>query len=211
MSVIINFKVCDNAEACNGIKVCPVGAFQWNAEKKTLEIDEDKCINCGKCATSTESCEVGAIRFAKDEEGLQKIKKEIEEDKRTIKDLMVDRYGAQPINMPFYCKEDELQKVISTKRTVLIEVFNEDSEECLIKSIPVKEIFDNLKDDNLAYRKLEVETDGFMKKYDIEELPSILIFKSGKVIGKIDGYYSNDEKEELFAKIKEIVKNYRIF
>ena len=85
MSVIINFKVCDNAEACNGIKVCPVGAFQWNAEKKTLEIDEDKCINCGKCATSTESCEVGAIRFAKDEEGLQKIKKKLKKIKEPLK------------------------------------------------------------------------------------------------------------------------------
>lgn len=205
MPVVINFKVCDNAEVCNGITVCPTGAFQWNKEKKTLEIDEEKCINCGKCATSEESCGVGAIRFAKNEEELKKIKQEIAEDKRTIKDLMVDRYGAQPINMPFYCKENELQKVISTKRTVLIEVFKEDTEECLIKSIPVKEIFNMLNIADLTYRKLEVETDEFIKKYGIKDLPSLLIFKSGKMIGKIDGYYSIEDKEEFIKEIRAII------
>lgn len=204
MPVIINFKVCDNAEVCDAIKVCPVGAFKWNEEKKTLEIDKEKCIDCGKCATSEESCKVGAIKFAKNTEELEKIKKEIEEDERTIKDLMVDRYGAQPINMPFYCKEEELEKVISTKRTVFVEVFNEDSEECLIKSVPIKEIFDNLEIPDLTYRKVEVETEDFMKKYDIKELPSILIFKSEQLLGKVDGYYTNEEKENLIQKIKTI-------
>lgn len=117
---------------------------------------------------------------------------------------MVDRYGAQPINMPFYCKEEELEKVISTKRTVFVEVFNEDSEECLIKSVPIKEIFDNLEIPDLTYRKVEVETDEFMKKYDIKELPSILIFKSEQLLGKVDGYYTNEEKENLIQKIKTI-------
>lgn len=208
MPVIINFKICDNAEACDAIKVCPVGAFNWNNNKKTLEIDEKKCINCGKCATAEESCKVGAIRFAKNEEELQKIKKEIEEDERTMKDLMVDRYGAQPINMPFYCKEEELEEVISTKRTVLVEVFNEDSEECLIKSIPIKEIFSDLNIEDLTYRKLEVETDGFMKKYEIKELPSILIFKSGELIGKIEGYYSNEHKEKFIKKLETIISKH---
>lgn len=58
MPVIINFKVCDNAEVCDAIRVCPVGAFRWNNQKKTLEIDNDKCTECGKCATSEESCKV---------------------------------------------------------------------------------------------------------------------------------------------------------
>ncbi len=207
MPVIINFKVCDNAEVCNAIDVCPTGAFRWNREKKTLEIDKEKCIECGKCATSEESCGVGAIKFARNEEELEKIKKEIEEDKRTIKDLMVDRYGAQPINMPFYCKESELEKVISTKRTVLVEVFKEETEECLIKSIPVKEIFSMLNIPDLTYRKLEIETDKIVKKYHIEKLPSLLIFKSGNNIGKIDGYYSIEDKEMFIEKINKCLYN----
>lgn len=147
----------------------------------------------------------GAIKFAKDEKELEKIKKEIAEDKRTIKDLMVDRYGAQPINMPFYCKENELGKVISTKRTVLVEVFKKNTEECLIKSIPIKEIFSMLNITDLTYRKLEAEDDELIKKYNIEDLPSLLIFKSGKLIGKIDGYYSIEDKENFIKKIKTII------
>lgn len=165
-----------------------------------MEIDEDKCIDCGKCATSEESCEVGAIRFAKNEEELQKIKKEIEEDARTIKDLMVDRYGAQPISMPFYTQEEEFEKVIATKRIVLIELFNEDSEECLIKSISIKEIFEKFSNIELSYRKLEVKTEEFIKKYNIKELPTMLIFEKEKMIGRIDGYYSNENKEDFLKK-----------
>ena len=147
----------------------------------------------------------GAIKFAKDKDELKKIEKEIEEDNRTIKDLMVDRYGAQPINMHFCCKEKELEKVISTKRTVFIEAFKEETEECLIKSIPIKEIFNKLNLTDITYNKLEVENDEFLKKYDIKELPSLLIFKDEKVIGKIDGYYKIEEKDNFINNIKKII------
>lgn len=203
MPVIINFKICDNAEACNAINVCPTGAFHWNSEKKTLEIDKDKCIECGACATSEKSCQVGAIRFARTKEALEQIKKEIAEDPRTISDLQADRYGATPINMPFSCSENELDSVLTTIKTCLIEVYNEDSIECLIKSIPVKEILKEI--DNSTYRKVEVKSEDFKKKYSINELPSLLIFKDKNLLGKIEGYYSVEQKEDLINLIKEII------
>jgi NAD-dependent dihydropyrimidine dehydrogenase PreA subunit len=203
MPVIINFKICDNAEACNAINVCPTGAFHWNSEKKTLEIDKDKCIECGACATSEKSCQVGAIRFARTKEALEQIKKEIAEDPRTISDLQADRYGATPINMPFSCSENELDSVLTTTKTCLIEVYNEDSIECLIKSIPVKEILKEI--DNSTYRKVEVKSEDFKKKYSINELPSLLIFKDKNLLGKIEGYYSVEQKEDLINLIKEII------
>jgi NAD-dependent dihydropyrimidine dehydrogenase PreA subunit len=204
MPVIINFKICDNAEACNAINVCPTGAFHWNSEKKTLEIDKDKCIECGACATSEKSCQVGAIRFARTKEALEQIKKEIAEDPRTISDLQADRYGATPINMPFSCSENELDSVLTTTKTCLIEVYNEDSIECLIKSIPVKEILKEI--DNSTYRKVEVKSEDFKKKYSINELPSLLIFKDKNLLGKIEGYYSVDEKDSLIEKINKILE-----
>ena len=45
----------------------------------------------------------------------------------------------------------------------------------------------------------------FIKKYGIKELPSLLIFKSGKMIGKIDGYYSIEDKEEFIKEIRAII------
>ena len=205
MPVVINFKVCDNAKVCNAINVCPTGAFRWNKEKKTLEINEELCINCGLCATSEDSCQVGAIKFAKTEEDLEKIKKEIEEDPRTIADLMVDRYGSQPINMPFCCKEDELESVLTTSKICFIEVLKEDLEECLIKSIPIKEIINNTTN-NCLYRKVELESDNIIKKFDIKELPALLIFKDNNLLGKVEGYYPIEQKEDFINKINDIVK-----
>lgn len=199
MPVLVNFKICDNSEACSGISVCPTKAFKWNEEKKTIEIDNEKCINCGLCA---KSCPVGAIKFAKDEEELKKIKKEIDDDPRTLKDLMVDRYGGQPINDNSCCSQDELPSILTTKKPCLIELFNDDSIECLVMSIPIKQIMKETKE--FVYNKLEAD-DGILKKYDIKELPSLLIFENNKLLGKIEGYYPVVQKEEFVKKINDIL------
>ncbi|MBU0897971.1 MAG: 4Fe-4S dicluster domain-containing protein [Patescibacteria group bacterium] len=62
MSVLINFKICDNSKDCNGIKVCPVGAIFWDEKRKTVAVNNKKCISCGMCE---KSCLIGAIRVAK--------------------------------------------------------------------------------------------------------------------------------------------------
>lgn len=206
MPVLINFKICDNCDACNAINVCPTKAFYWNEKEKTLKIDANKCINCGLCATSSESCQVGAIKFANNEEEYTKLKEEIESDKRTIADLMVDRYGGQPINMPYCCKESEIEKVLTTSKICMIEVYEEDSIECLIKSIPIKELINNMKTEVL-YRKVEVKTEEFIKKYELNILPSILFFLDGNLLGKVEGYYDESQKEKLIGQIKKIISN----
>ena len=207
MPVLINFKICDNAEACNGIKVCPTKAFHWNESKKTLEIDKEKCIECGLCATSENTCREGAIHFAKTEEEYKKIKEEIDNDPRTIKDLMVDRYGATPINKPFNCSEKELTKVLTGAKPILVEVYQEDTIECLIKSTPIKEIFNCINDKDLRYRKVENTTEEFLKKYDIKTLPCLLYIVNNELKWKIEGFYSIEEKEKLFDLIKNNILN----
>ena len=41
MSVLINFKICDNAKECGGIEVCPTGALSWDEENETIKIDNE--------------------------------------------------------------------------------------------------------------------------------------------------------------------------
>ena len=53
MPAIINFKVCDNAKACNAINVCPTGAFTIQSDGKIL-IRESLCVHCSNCISFTD-------------------------------------------------------------------------------------------------------------------------------------------------------------
>ena len=191
MAVLINFKICDNAKECGGIAVCPTGALSWDEENETIKIDNDKCICCGACERN---CPIGAIKVAFSDEGYDKIAKEIEDDPRTVKDLFVDRYGAAPLSEFFMIGEDEIESKL-TDGIVLVELYNDDSIECLLKSIPVKEITKDLPSDTLFFKAESKE----------ENLPALLIYKNKELLGKIEGYYTTDQKEELMNKINEIL------
>jgi len=201
MPVLINFKVCDNASECDGIRNCPVNAFKWNEEKQTIYIDNELCIDCGKCA---ESCSVGAIRFAKDENEYDEIKKEIEDDTRTINDLFVDRFGAAPIQSDYLYQEKDFENISSNSaRPIVIELFNDDSISCLLKSIPIKEILEAF-DKESIFKKVQLESNEILEKYKIQELPALLFFEDGKLLDKIEGYYEDENSKELFEQIKSI-------
>lgn len=201
MSVLVNFKICDNAKECSGIAVCPTGALFWNEEQETIEIDNSKCISCGLCE---KECPIGAIQMARNPEEYEKIEKEIEIDERTTKDLFVDRYGAVPISDFFRIELKEINEKINKDCLVLIEIYNPETAECLLKSIPIKELTNNLPSDTLYY-KAESNTKDI--GFDIQALPALLIFKKGEFIGHIDGYYNNDNKETMLSLIKEIINN----
>jgi len=201
MSVLVNFKICDNAKECGGVEVCPVGAFSWDDEKETIVLDNEKCISCGLCE---KECPIGAIRVAKTEEEYEKIKKEIDDDPRTTKDLFVDRYGAAPLSEFFMIEVDDVSEKIKNKGLTFIECYKDDSIQCLLKSIPVKELTVDLDHDTLFY-KVEVD-DEIVDKYDLYTFPSLLIFKDGEYLGKVDGYYTNDNKADLIEAIYQIIE-----
>lgn len=200
MSVLINFKICDNAKECNGIAVCPTGALTWDEKKKSIKIDNEKCLSCGVCENS---CMVNAIFVARDEKEYKKIEKEIKNDKRKVADLFVDRYGAQPISSAFLIAEEKFQlEVLGSDKLVAVEMFEDDSVMCLLKSIPMKEL---LKDFSVKYRKMETGK-KLAKKWGIKKLPALAFFQKGKLIGKVEGYYDKKKKDELTKKIKNIIK-----
>lgn len=202
MSVLVNFKICDNDKACSGMEACPNGVFSWDEEKKSLVIDNSKCISCGLCE---KACMVSAIRVARTQEEYNKIKKEIEDDPRSINDLLVERYGGKLIDSAMLGEEEEISdKLSGATRPLIVEFFNDDSIMCLLKSIPVKEIADQF-DSETRYRKIYVASNEILEKYNIKELPSLLFFRNGKEVGKFEGYRDVDQKEELFEKINKFV------
>ena len=200
MAVLRNYKICDNAKECGGVAVCPTGAISWDEENETIVIDNDKCICCGACERE---CPIGALTVVYTDEEYKKIEEEIENDPRTTKDLFVDRYGAAPLSEFFMITDEELDNKLGEGIT-LVEVYEDDSIQCLLKSIPIKELTKDMPKDT-KYYKVKC-TDSITKKYALKEYPSLLLFQDGKLIGKVEGYYSIDEKENFINKINEILK-----
>lgn len=204
MAVLINFKICDNDKACGGVAVCPTGAIYYDEEKETLSIDNDKCISCGMCE---KECPIGAIKVAKDEKEYEILKKQIEEDPRRTKDLFVDRYGATPLSEFFMLESEEVANKINSKNIVLIEFYNDDSIQCLLKSIPIKELLKDFPDSTQFY-KVEI-SETLTNEYQIKELPAIVAFENGRMIGKIEGYIDEDNKEKLINEMQALKNKYR--
>lgn len=199
MAVLINFKICDNDKACGGVAVCPTGAIYYDEEKEILSIDNDKCISCGMCE---KECPIGAIKVAKDEKEYEILKKQIEEDPRRTKDLFVDRYGATPLSEFFMLDSEEVANKINSKNIVLIEFYNDDLIQCLLKSIPIKELLKDFPDSTQFY-KVEI-SEALINEYQIKELPAIVAFENGRMIGKIEGYIDEDNKEKLMNEIQAL-------
>ena len=196
MPAIINHKICDQASACGGIEVCPVGAFTYNEKTKRIEIDNEKCISCGACE---KTCPIGAIGVAKTWEEFEELKQAIEEDPRNADDLFVDRYGGDIVSEDVMIEFDEICNIIG-KEDCLIEIINEDNIMCLLKSITYKDILDN-STFNKYYRCL-ITDENDITKYNLCELPSLLVCKNGKIVGTVNGYYEEKDKEELFKLLK---------
>jgi NAD-dependent dihydropyrimidine dehydrogenase PreA subunit len=199
MAVLINFKICDNVPECPCIEICPNKAIYYDKEKKTLVVDNSKCTSCGSCENE---CPVGAMRVAQTDEEYERIKKEIDEDPRKISDLFIDKYGAQPLDPDMLISEKDLPPLIESEKLTVVELFKEDLLECLLRSIPIKKLFPRM---DMQYKKLEIKDDSLLKKYNIKELPTLLFFKAGKLLGKIEGYYNTDQFNEINKKIKEII------
>lgn len=200
MKALINFKICDNAKECSGIAVCPTGAMYFDEENETIAVDDEKCTNCGLCE---KECPIGAIMVAKNQSQYKQYIKDIENDPRKTKDLFVDRFGAAPLSEFFIIEENDLDKKINNSNITFIEVFDFDTVACLLKSIPIKDITDNISEE-VFYYKLE-KTDNIINTYNLTELPALLVFKDGKLLGKVEGYYETSSKDEFEDKIKSIL------
>ncbi|MCL5094294.1 MAG: 4Fe-4S binding protein [Patescibacteria group bacterium] len=201
MSVLINFKICDNSEECGGIAACPIGALYWDDVNKTVAIDNTKCISCKSCI---KQCEIGAIKVAENEEEYKTIQKEIDEDPRKISDLFIDRYGAQPVQSTFSVPEEQLQAfILKSKLPLMAELFDNDSIKCLLYSIPIKEL---VKGEDINYCKTNLTDNSLKEKFGVTKLPTLLFFRNEKLIGKVEGYFSTKKKEDLIKEIKKLIK-----
>jgi len=223
MPIIFNFKICDNAAECNGIPVCPVKAITWDEKQRTLIIDNLKCTSCGACA---KACPVsGAILVAKTKEELEKIKEQVEDDFRTRTDLLKDRYGVAPTDQNLVVTMKNFnEEVLETDRIVIVDFWDEPHMKCRIFSIPLEsmmpkkvvleEIMKNqkkLKDLKFKFRKIDAQKNPeIAKRYNVNAIPTLMIFFKSKAIGRIEGYYKIDDEVSLKKKVEDIIKQIKV-
>jgi ferredoxin len=197
MAVRINRKICDNADACGGIEACPTGAIYWDSAKQLLSTDDSKCTSCGACE---DACPVGAILWASDEESLKKIEADIAVDDRTLEMLMVERYGAMPVDDSMQIDDEDIDSFVKASTgIVLIEENKESTIACLLQSIPISQLQIKL-GKSFTYRKTIVD-EGLEG-----EFPRLLIFINTKKGGVIDGFFEDTQIGELAAAICDVIK-----
>lgn len=200
MAVILNKKICDNAKECGGIASCTTGALYWDTASNSIAINNDLCISCFACQ---DGCPVGALSVATSDSEYELIVNKVENDPRTIEDLFVDRYGAMPFDDDLLIKAEEIYATVErTTGVVIVELFSEDSIQCLAHSIPVNTILSWI---GLCprYYKAEVSSSDLLR-FDISETPALLFFSNGKIIGKITGVYNIDPDRNDFSKEEEL-------
>ncbi len=209
MAIKLNFNICDNAPECSGVAVCPTGAIYWNenalnpfSEIGTLCIDNTKCVACGNCV-GEDGCPVGAIMFSDSEEELEKLTQNYETDLTKVERLFVERYGAAPIDESLCIDSNELNNIIENEHgIILIEKFADWSIQCLLSSIPIDTIIDEIKTitgiDSISFYRLDMT-----KKVDEGiELPVLDIYRERKLLCQIFGYIDNTQ----MSKIRDILE-----
>ncbi len=202
MYVAINFKICDNIKDCPAMEECPTDAIFWNEKTNSLDVDNSLCTTCYNCE---EECAVGAMRVARNEKEYDEIKKEIAEDSSNISDLLVDRYGAQPIRPEFHIPIEKFDKqVLESTKLCVAEIFQWDLVECLISSVPIQNLFGGY---DLMYRKIALPNDDLSNKFSVQQLPALLFFNDGEIIGKIEGFYGIEQEKELKDRVNQIFKD----
>lgn len=213
MAIKINFNICDNAPECSGIAECPTGAIYWDemalnplSENGSICIDNEKCIACGNCVGEN-GCPVGAIIFANSKEELEELTEEYETDLTQVEHLFVERYGAAPIDMDL-CKERNVLKEIvkNNHGIILVEEFANWSIQCLLSSIPVDTIIEEVKAvtgiNDIYYYRIDITE-------EIEEgteLPILSVYRDGTMLCQIHGFLDNTQLDEMRDILKREIK-----
>lgn len=198
MAIQINWNICDNADACSGIEVCPTGALFWNNKNKTIAINNDLCISCRLCCGPS-GCPIGAIMVTDTEEDFIKAREIIDNDTRTKEQLFVERYGA-PIDENICIDISEITAKVANGIVFIEKFFNDARIHCLLRSIKVDDIRYKLGLSSMLYYKCELAHDDGTTCY-----PRLEIYKNGKLLGVIEDYFEDTQIDIFIAKIEKIL------
>jgi len=181
MPVFIDPRICEKQHICDLIKVCPRDAI-YQDSKGTVEIDNDKCTACMLCVRA---CPYLAVKVARDEDELGDLVRKSRKAKLDRDAHLAKIYGSRPGRMgKAELKDSNFKKEICSKTPTLVNFWGAHSRVIapFLKSIE-KDYKDELK---VACIKVADNPES-RKKYSITATPTLILFKKGKEIGRLEG------------------------
>jgi thioredoxin-like negative regulator of GroEL/NAD-dependent dihydropyrimidine dehydrogenase PreA subunit len=167
---------------CDLMRVCPMSAIYQDEKEGTVEIDSTKCNECLLCV---KACPYLAVKFAKDMDELGEIKAKSKKGRFNISSHLKRIYGTKPAKIgKADLNDSNFQNKVGSKMPTLVSFWGAHSEV----------IAPSLKWIGRRYRgKLKVahirvaENPKSRKKYAITTTPTLILFRKGKQIGRLEG------------------------
>lgn len=201
MPVTLNLKMCNRGFGCPCIAACPMKAWSFNMEEDKPVIDLSKCNGCGLCV---KACPGRAVLFAYNEQGLAKLKQELEADPRKEEEVFAPRFGADPMELDLATDAAGVEKAIKETQGVLfVELW---SAKCTTRCRIGAVLYSELIPKEVQPRIVQVDVGAnpqVMEKYKAYTAPSLLIFSKGRLVDYIAGCSTVAEKEILKDRIRK--------
>jgi thioredoxin 1 len=182
MPVFIDPRICDKQMICDLMKVCPTNAISQNEKEGTVEIDTTKCNECMRCV---KACPYLAVRAARDMNELGEFKVRSQTIKLNRDEHLKRIYGDEPGNIGRAELDDSnFQDKVSSKTPTLVSFWGAHSS-VIASSLEwiARKYRGKL---NVAHIKV-VENPKSLSEYAITTTPTLILFKNGKQIGRLEG------------------------
>lgn len=206
--IIINSKICDRAPECGGISVCPTHALSFDSKNKQIIWDESKCTFCLKC-TLPDSCPVGAIMFARDDEQKNLILDTINSDPHTDDWLWQERYGVMPAtaqSSAINLDNSNFNEVMADKKNKIIDIWHTDFLNCRLHSPLFSELLAGITSPPQIFKLDAQKYPQIAKKLKTTIFPSLLVYKNNLKVFEQTGYIESERISSLNNQFKKFFK-----
>jgi NAD-dependent dihydropyrimidine dehydrogenase PreA subunit len=194
MGILINHKLCDEAPACGGIEVCPVGAFFYDKKTNKVRVDENKCIKCLQC-TLPGICPANCIYYARNKVEENKFEKLFDQDGRSPDWLWRERYGVSAGKIAPFAKVlsyTNFKKVINKTSFKLIDVWHEDFMECRLFSPLFSDLVGDAIVKVLIYKLNARRFPNLTQNLNVFKFPTLLLLKNNIEVWRHEGIISSN-------------------
>ncbi|NYZ79578.1 4Fe-4S binding protein [Candidatus Micrarchaeota archaeon] len=182
MPVFIDPRICDKQIICDLMKVCPMNAIYQDEKEGTVGVDTTKCNECMLCV---KACPYLAVRAARDMNELGEFKVRSGTIKFDRDEHLRRIYGDGPGSIGKAELDDSnFQDKVSSKTPTLVSFWGAHSS---VIAPSLEWIASKYKGKlNVAHIKV-AENPKSRKEYAITTTPTLILFKNGRQIGRLEG------------------------